>query len=76
MNCKQCPKCGAKFIDGQLYWSTGQKGRPEDLAGLVCNTLGDESCINDYKGMKGGQTWEEREREAEALLKEWEDKNL
>ena len=31
-----------------------------DLAGLVCNTLGNEQCINPMKGKDGGQTWEYR----------------
>ncbi|MBT5106976.1 MAG: hypothetical protein HOM20_12405, partial [Porticoccaceae bacterium] len=28
-----------------------------DLAGLVCNKLGNEQCINPKKGQDGGQTW-------------------
>lgn len=75
MNCKQCAKCGAKWIDGQLFWSTGQAGKEEDLAGLVCNTLGDENCINPAKGSTGGDSWSQREREAAAKLKEWEERN-
>ena len=35
-------------------------GNDLDLAGLVCNKLGDETCINPMKGFDGGQTWEER----------------
>jgi hypothetical protein len=27
---------------------------------LVCNKLGDETCINPVKGKDGGQTWEYR----------------
>ena len=41
---KTCPKCGATWIGGQHYWSgTGKLGNELDLAGLVCNNLGDET---------------------------------
>ena len=36
------------------------KGNELDLAGLVCNKLGDHRCINPSKGIDGGQTWEYR----------------
>ena len=36
---KVCPECNATWLDGQLYWSTGDMGCPHDLAGLVCNDL-------------------------------------
>ena len=56
-----CPKCGATWIGGEHYWSgTGKKGNELDLAGLVCNKLGDHQCINPLKGFDGGVTWEER----------------
>ena len=56
-----CPTCQARFIDGQLYWSTGKPGDPKDLAGLVCNPFSNgRPCINPCKGVKGGQTWEDR----------------
>ena len=58
---KECPKCGAIWINGQHIWGgTGNQGSEEDLAGLVCNKLGDERCINPKKGQDGGQTWEYR----------------
>ena len=48
---KECLKCGAFWLNGQHYWSgTGKEGDPHDLAGLVCNKLGDETCINPCKG--------------------------
>lgn len=58
---RECPKCGARWIDGQHYWSgTGKLGNELDLAGLVCNKLADERCINPVRGEEGGITWEDR----------------
>jgi hypothetical protein len=58
---KECLKCGALWINGEHYWSgTGKKGNELDLAGLVCNNHGDETCINPCVGMEGGVTWVER----------------
>ena len=58
---KECPKCGALWLNGQHYWSgTGVKGNDLDLAGLVCNKLGDDRCINPCRGQDGGDTWEKR----------------
>ncbi|NBV28306.1 hypothetical protein EBS02_04700, partial [bacterium] len=60
MNTKICPKCGAKWIENQLYWATGKPGKEEDLAGLVCNKVKDPECINPKLGDETGQTWEKR----------------
>lgn len=60
MNTRTCGKCGATWIDGQLYWATGKKAKEEDLAGLVCNSLGDENCINPKLGNETGTTWAKR----------------
>ena len=63
---KECPKCGAIWINGEHYWSgTGKKGNELDLAGLVCNKLGDDTCINPCTGMEGVVTWEQRLTELE-----------
>ncbi len=56
----ECPKCGARWVSEQLYWSTGKEGCPHDLAGLVCNNYGDDTCINPVKGSDSGDTWEKR----------------
>lgn len=63
MNIKECPVCGAKWMDDQLYWSTGKKGKNEDLNALVCRNLPPEkakNCINPGKGGDGGVGWFER----------------
>lgn len=70
METKTCPKCGAHWMEGQLYWSTGNVAKEEDLAGLVCNSLGDDTCINPQKGVDGGMTWEERASEAERMVRQ------
>jgi len=57
---KECPKCGAIWMNGKHMWATGAKGNEKDLAGLVCNKLGDQQCINPMKGADGGDTWEKR----------------
>jgi len=59
----KCPACDATWINGQLFWKTGQQGRDIDLAGLVCNMLEkvdpkkSELCINACKGKEGGDSW-------------------
>tara|TARA_B100002019_G_scaffold290380_1_gene307948 strand:+ start:1268 stop:1555 length:288 start_codon:yes stop_codon:yes gene_type:complete len=69
MERKECPKCGAVWLNGQHIWTgTGQKGNELDLAGLVCNLNGDETCINPKKGMAGGDTWEKRLEEVNAAF--------
>ena len=61
LNRKECPKCNAIWINGEHYWSgTGNKGNELDLAGSVCNNLGDDTCINPSRGCEGGDTWEKR----------------
>ena len=57
---KICPICDARWLEGQLYWSTGRIACPHDLAGLLCNDIKDDACINPCKGSTSGQTWEKR----------------
>lgn len=70
---KNCPICGAHWVDGQLYWSTGKPGKDEDLNALVCRRLASpkaEGCVNPAKGSDGGVGWEERLKMTnDALLK-------
>ncbi len=68
---KECPKCGAVWINGEHRWSgTGNKGSELDLAGLVCNKLGDYQCINPMKGKDGGDTWAKRLEDLEKRSEE------
>ena len=60
MDRKECGKCGAIWINGQHMWATGRVGNENDLAGLVCNKLGDSQCINPCRGSESGDTWEAR----------------
>ena len=75
MDTKQCPKCGAKWINGQLYWSTGKPASELDLAGLVCNKFSDDQCINSLKGEEGGITWEKRLEQMQRDLEEFDVSN-
>ena len=71
---KECPKCGAIWINGQHIWSgTGKKGNEDDLAGLVCNKLGDEQCINPKRGSDKGDSWEARLAYMEGRFEEKKD---
>ena len=74
MECKLCPKCGAKWMEGKHYWSTGSAGSEADLAGLVCDNLPSEDihlCINPARGTDhGGQTWEYRRGVIDGMEKE------
>jgi hypothetical protein len=60
MNFRSCPRCGARWLDGQLRWATGKEASELDLAGLVCNAVNDPVCINPCKGREGGDTWAKR----------------
>ena len=60
MDRKECGKCGAIWINGQHMWATGNTGNEADLAGLVCNKLGDDQCINPCRGVDTGDTWAKR----------------
>lgn len=57
---QNCPKCGATFFNGRLYWASGKPGDARDLAGLVCQNWGDATCINPMRYEKGGDTWAKR----------------
>ena len=67
MSRAECPKCGAVWLAGQHYWATGAVGNELDLAGLVCNTLGNHQCINPKRGDDGGDTWAKRLEDLEKL---------
>jgi hypothetical protein len=69
METRQCETCGARWMGGQHYWTTGKPGNELDLAGLVCNNLQPEKpCANPSRGQEGGQTWESRMREVNKAL--------
>lgn len=72
VNISKCRKCGATWIDGQLHWATGKPAKEADLAGLVCNNLGDENCINPARGDESGSSWEKRLKSIDKLDEEFE----
>ena len=69
---KECPKCGAVWLNGQHYWATGAVGNELDLAGLVCNNLGDATCINPKNGLDDGDSWEKRLEDGKKFADEHE----
>jgi len=71
---KECPKCRAVWMNGKHMWATGAKGNELDLAGLVCNKLGDSQCINPARGKDGGDTWEKRLEDLDQFADEHEGK--
>ena len=74
MSRAECPKCGATWINGEHRWSgTGVKGSELDLAGLVCNKLGDFQCINPSKGKDGGDTWDKRMEDLDKFGEKYEE---
>ena len=42
----ECPKCGAIWMNGQHYWSTGKLGDEKTLSNLVCGLKDFKECIN------------------------------
>ena len=69
---KECPKCGAAWINSKHVFrgTAASYDKSElDLAGLVCNKLGDETCINPRKGQDGGTTWEYRAGYIDGMIK-------
>ena len=65
MDRKECPKCGAVWLNGQHIWTgTGQRGDEEALHNLVCSKANDPDCVNP-KYKKGSMydnadSWEKR----------------
>jgi hypothetical protein len=72
--CKSCEICGAKWLGGTLYWSTGKPGLERDLASLVCQVAKNPKCINPQKDKTGGQTWEDRMRFLEVFEQEFKER--
>ena len=71
MNTKTCPKCGATWINEQHFWTgTNKQGDESELASLVCDKFGDNSCINQMKGTTKGDGWEKRFKNMDAIEKD------
>ena len=69
---KECPKCKAKWTNGQLYWSTGKVGDEKHLSNLVCGLTDDPTCINPIHkvGHVYGEadSWEKRRQTISKLI--------
>ena len=66
MENKECPKCGAVWLNGQHYWNTGALGDNKTLSNLVCGIVESPECVNP-EHIKGHiyaekDTWEKRKR--------------
>ena len=73
MTCRICPKCGARFMAGRLFWSTGQPGDPEVLANLVCDLPQVQrggGCINSATSNPMKDSWEKRAAFSDAMAEE------
>ena len=57
MKREECPRCGALWLNGQHYWSTGKIGNEKDLSNLVCGQKDFNDCINPIH--KRGHTYGE-----------------
>jgi len=69
---KECPKCGAVWLNGQHRWTgTGKTGDPEVLSNLVCSVVNDSNCANpSYKKghiYQNKDSWEKRK----SFISEW-----
>jgi hypothetical protein len=73
----RCPTCDARFVNGELIWSTGKPGKLQDLAGLVCNKLSKgRPCSNPMIGDETGDTWESRAATIAAIFPEQSKSNV
>lgn len=73
----ECPRCGATWLDNQLYWSTGAKADEKDLSNLVCGLRDFDDCINPIhkKGHIYGEadSWEKRAKVSAKIDRELDD---
>ena len=74
---EECPRCGALWLNGQHYWSTGAVGNEKDLSNLVCGQKDFNDCINPMhkNGHVYGEadSWEKRAALISKLDKELDD---
>lgn len=73
----ECPRCGAIWLNGQHYWSTGALGNEKDLSNLVCGQKDFKDCINPShkNGHVYGEadSWEKRAGTIRKLDREMDD---
>ena len=74
---EECPRCGALWLNGQHYWSTGAVGNEKDLSNLVCGQKDFNDCINPMhkNGHVYGEadSWKKRAALISKLDKELDD---